>query len=175
MSIQNITLYTDGAYSVKTKTGGYAYFLKSDKAEKLVHGQIKEGPISAPRMELLAAILGLEAIRIPAHVIIICDATYVTQPINLERGYDLSCMVQNPDRPNLDLWLRLKRASEFHLSLTAQYVKSHSGNRYNDLVDEHAKKEAGTWTEKCQRSKDKQNLQRISRRSKSKASPEPKQ
>ena len=47
----NVTLYSDGAYSSRTKTGGYAYLLISGKTQKLNYGKIPE-PTTNQRAEL---------------------------------------------------------------------------------------------------------------------------
>ena len=159
-----ITLYTDGAYCRATNTGGWCYFLKAPKAEKLVYDKVTDPPVSTPRMELLAAVLGLEAISKPSSVTVISDATYVVHPITEEKGYGVKEMTSPQTRPNVDLWQRLHNMQQFHIEITAKHVKSHSGDRHNDLTDEMAKKQAGTWTKAAQRQKDKRVLQKLEKR-----------
>lgn len=151
MNLPNkVEIVTDGAYSRLRNVGGYAYilqFLKWD-IEHEEYRLIKEKQHSeevigttSNRMEILAAIKGLNALTRPCVVEIISDATYLVDTINKW----LPSFIKDPQRANHDLMIELHKAKSKHKNVTAVWVRGHSNNVRNDRVNELAQKAAGTW------------------------------
>jgi len=145
-----VELFTDGAYSRLRNIGGYAYILQYLKwdIENEEYRLVKEKQFSleivgttSNRMEILAAIEGLNALTRPCIVEIISDATYLVDTINKW----ITSFIKDPNRANLDLMLELHKAILKHKSVKATWVKGHSNNVRNDRVNELAQKAAGTW------------------------------
>ena len=130
-----IYLYTDGASSGNPGPGGYGVVLKC--ADRQL--EISEGfcLTTNNRMELLAVIKGLEAIRWQnAEVHIFSDSSYVVNAIN--KGW-----LQNWQRKgfakvkNPDLWMRLCPLLRAH-RVTFHWIKGHAGHPENERCDELA-------------------------------------
>jgi len=136
----NVTLYSDGSYSTKNKVGGYAYLLISDKTQRLSYGQISE-PTTCQRAELIAATKGLQAIKKPCNVELISDSKYVVNTVNEWIVH----FVANPSRANYDLMKELHAAITFHEAVVGKWVKGHSGDEFNEMVNMWAQREAGTY------------------------------
>lgn len=136
-----ITIYTDGAYSRSKKKGGYAALLIYGDKKKVVQGNMDDPSITNNRMELYAVIYGLEALKKKSDIKVVSDSTYVTDTINKW----ISSFVDDPARVNYDLMIKLYTLINKHESVTAEWVKAHSGHPYNEMVNEIAQKEAGTW------------------------------
>ena len=127
-----IYLYTDGASSGNPGPGGYGVVLKCGSAEKEMSGGF--ALTTNNRMELLAVIKGLEAIRWSnAEVHVVSDSSYVVKAINegwLEKwkrkGY---AKVKNPD-----LWMRLEPLLRYH-RVSFHWIKGHAGHPENERCD----------------------------------------
>ena len=127
-----ILLYTDGASSGNPGPGGYGVILKCGGYVK----EMSEGfrLTTNNRMELLAVIQGLSAIRwVNAEVHVYSDSSYVVKAINegwLEnwkrKGY---AKVKNPD-----LWMRLASLLQCH-RVTFHWIKGHAGHPENERCD----------------------------------------
>ena len=127
-----IYLYTDGASSGNPGPGGYGIVLKcGDKCREMSGGF---SMTTNNRMELLAVIKGLEAIRWEnAEVHVYSDSSYVVNAINkgwLEtwkrRGYS---KVKNPD-----LWMRYSEIYQKH-RVSFHWIKGHAGHPENERCD----------------------------------------
>lgn len=127
-----IYLYTDGAASGNPGPGGYGVVLKCAGVEKELSGGFSL--TTNNRMELLAVIKGLEAIRwVNVEVHVYSDSSYVVKAINegwLEnwkrKGY---AKVKNPD-----LWMRLAALLQCH-RVTFHWIKGHAGHPENERCD----------------------------------------
>ena len=127
-----IYLYTDGAASGNPGPGGYGVVLKCGDHEKEMSGGF--ALTTNNRMELLAVIKGLEAIRwYNAEVHVYSDSSYVVNAINqgwLEgwkrRGY---ARVKNPD-----LWMRFDNVFRCH-RVTFHWIRGHAGHPENERCD----------------------------------------
>ena len=127
-----ICLYTDGASSGNPGPGGYGVVLKCAGVEKELSGGFSL--TTNNRMELLAVIKGLEAIRwANAEVQVYSDSSYVVKAINegwLEnwkrKGY---AKVKNPD-----LWMRLAALLQCH-RVTFHWIRGHAGHPENERCD----------------------------------------
>jgi ribonuclease HI len=92
------------------------------------------------RMELTAAIRGLENLKRPCHVVLTTDSQYVRKGITeWLQNWKQKKWKTSAKKPvkNTDLWKRLDELCEPH-TIDWQWVKGHSGHRENDLVDEYA-------------------------------------
>lgn len=130
-------IYTDGACLGNPGPGGYAAIVSYDGITREVHGS--DWHTTNNRMELTAVIQGLKLVPPDScYAHIISDSRYVVNPIqsgNL-RGY-----MQAQNRSNLDLWQQVLNLSMF-LTLTAEWVKGHSGHGLNQRCDSLASNEA---------------------------------
>lgn len=127
-----IYLYTDGASSGNPGPGGYGVVLKCGGRELELSGGF--ALTTNNRMELLAVIKGLEAIRWSnAEVHVVSDSAYVVNAINKgwiygweKKGFD---KVKNPD-----LWQRLLPLFRMH-RVTFHWIKGHAGHPENERCD----------------------------------------
>ena len=130
-----IELYTDGASSGNPGPGGYGAILRSGKHYK----ELSEGfrKTTNNRMELLAVIKGLEALKSPGqNVMIYSDSKYVIDAIEkrwvngwLQKGF--------AGKKNKDLWLRYLEVSKLH-NIKLNWVRGHNGHLENERCDQLA-------------------------------------
>lgn len=134
-----VNLFTDGACSGNPGPGGWGVLLCYRKHEKELSGG--EPDTTNNRMEMLAVINGLEALKRPARVRICTDSQYVMKGITewlaawKRRGW------KTADRKpvkNVDLWQRLDAALAPHC-VEWQWVRGHNGHPENERVDELAR------------------------------------
>lgn len=129
---QLIYLYTDGASSGNPGPGGYGAILRCGNYEKELSGGF--ACTTNNRMELLAVIKGLEAVKWEhARVIVTSDSSYVVNAINqgwlegwIRRGWK---KVKNPD-----LWQRLLPLLRRH-EVSFQWIRGHNGHPENERCD----------------------------------------
>ncbi len=130
-----VIIYTDGACSGNPGPGGWAAVLHYRDAERVVSGGERE--TTNNRMELRAAIEGLEALRRPCHVVLYTDSRYlrdgITQWIHgwRRRGWRTA---SGSAVKNRDLWERLVQAMEPH-TLDWRWVEGHAGDPGNERAD----------------------------------------
>lgn len=135
MSKPRVTIYTDGACSGNPGPGGWGVVLIYDEHEKELSGG--EAATTNNRMELMAAIEALEALKQTCEVTIYTDSTYVRKGITeWMPSWEKKGWKNSKGQPvkNQDLWMRLKTAAVPH-SITWKWVKGHAGNTYNERVD----------------------------------------
>jgi ribonuclease HI len=130
-----IEIFTDGASSGNPGPGGYGVILRSGQHYK----ELAEGfrKTTNNRMELLAVIKGLEAIKTPKQdVMIFSDSKYVIDSIEKRWVYG---WVQKgfKDKKNKDLWLRYLEVSKLH-NIKFTWVRGHNGHPENERCDELA-------------------------------------
>ncbi|MEE3047533.1 MAG: ribonuclease HI [Pseudomonadota bacterium] len=144
---QPITIYTDGACIGNPGPGGWAVLIEQGKRKKTFKGG--EPATTNNRMELMAAIKALEALRRPLQVTVITDSQYVRSGITdwiakwKKNGWRTSG--RKPVK-NADLWKRLDGLCETHL-VEWRWVKGHAGNEGNERVDKLAYIEAQRFIE----------------------------
>lgn len=127
-----IFLYTDGASSGNPGPGGYGVVLKcADRVMELSGGF---SLTTNNRMELLAVIKGLEAIRWQnAEVHVYSDSSYVVNAIN--KGWLEGWKMRNYAKvKNPDLWMRFSRLYDMH-RVSFHWIKGHAGHRENERCD----------------------------------------
>ncbi|HNV79574.1 MAG TPA: ribonuclease HI [Thermomonas sp.] len=132
---KQIEVHTDGACLGNPGPGGWAALLRWREVERELSGG--EADTTNNRMELMAAIAALEALREPCDVILTTDSQYVRQGILdwlanwIRRGWKTS---GGDPVKNRDLWERLQAASAPH-KIDWRWVKGHSGHPENERVD----------------------------------------
>lgn len=127
-----IYLYTDGASSGNPGPGGYGVVLRCGTYRKEMSGGF--ALTTNNRMELLAVIKGLEAIKWhPATVHVVSDSSYVVNAIN--NGWLSSWKAKGfAKKKNPDLWMRLDSLLSAH-SVTFHWIKGHAGHPENERCD----------------------------------------
>lgn len=128
----NITIYTDGAASGNPGPGGYGVILMSGshRLEKSEGFKLTTNN----RMELMAAIVGLEALKIPgSKVTIYTDSKYVADAI--EKGWLFKWETKNfKNKKNPDLWIRFLKAYRKH-NVRFVWIKGHANIPENKNCD----------------------------------------
>ena len=130
-----ITIYTDGASSGNPGPGGYGVVLLSGSHRKeLSHGFRKT---TNNRMELLAVIAGLEALKNNGEKVhVISDSRYVVDAV--QKGWLFGWVKKNfKDKKNPDLWKRFLVVYNKH-HVTFSWIKGHNENPENERCDELA-------------------------------------
>jgi len=132
----NVIIYADGACLGNPGPGGYGtVLLFQDKRKELSGGYRRT---TNNRMELMAAIVGLEALKAPSKVVLYSDSKYVVDAV--EKGWARGWrrngwrkadkqMAMNPD-----LWERLLDVCARH-NVRFEWVKGHAGNVENERCD----------------------------------------
>jgi len=130
-----IEIFTDGASSGNPGPGGYGVILRSGQHYK----ELSEGfrKTTNNRMELLAVIKGLEAIKLPKQdVTIFSDSKYVIDAI--EKRWVHGWVTKGfKGKKNKDLWLRYLEISKIH-NIKFNWVRGHNGHPENERCDELA-------------------------------------
>ncbi len=127
-----IYLYTDGASSGNPGPGGYGVVLIYKQQKKELSAGFRK--TTNNRMELLAVIVGLEALKkAPLDVTVVSDSKYVVDAVNKKwvfgwekKGFS--------GKKNPDLWRRFLRIYRKH-NVVMQWVKGHSNHVYNERCD----------------------------------------
>ena len=137
--MKTVEIYTDGACSGNPGDGGYCAILIYNGVEKIVSGF--ESDTTNNRMELMAAIKGLEALKEQCNVNLYSDSQYLVDAFNLGR---ISQWQQknwkNSNKKlvkNIDLWQKLVNLFNYH-KITFIKVKGHEDNEYNNRCDKIA-------------------------------------
>lgn len=134
-----VHIYTDGACSGNPGKGGWGAILKYRGHVKELSGY--DPDTTNNRMELMAAIKGLQALKKPCDIVLITDSRYVQQGINewvngwIARGWKTA---SNQPVKNVELWKLLVAERDRHLSIDWQWVKGHAGHPENERADELA-------------------------------------
>lgn len=137
--MKKVSVYTDGACSGNPGNGGYCAILIYNDIEKVISGSEKE--TTNNRMELLAVIKGLSALKEPCEVDLFSDSQYVTDAFNLSwiTSWQMNGWKTSNKKPvkNVDLWERLLDLTKLH-KVNFIKVKGHSDNEYNNKCDKIA-------------------------------------
>lgn len=144
--MKEITIYTDGACRGNPGPGGYGCILQYTDGTGQTHTkELSAGfrETTNNRMELLAAIVGLEALRENCRVTLYSDSQYLVNAFRLGwlkkwRANDWYRDAKKKEEvKNKDLWQRLDRLMDFH-EVEFHWVKGHAENPYNNRCDEMA-------------------------------------
>jgi ribonuclease HI len=136
---KNVEIYTDGSCLGNPGPGGYGAIL-------IYKGHIKELSqgytlTTNNRMELLAAIVGLEALTKPCAVSLTTDSQYVKQGIEswMQGWKKRNWQTSNKTAvKNIDLWQRLDQVNSQH-DVSWHWVKGHTGHAQNERCDDLAR------------------------------------
>ena len=130
-----VEIFTDGACRGNPGPGGWGVVLRYKGTEKTLHGG--EALTTNNRMELMAAIAALEALKRPSKVVLTTDSQYVKKGITewmkdwKRRGW------KTADRKpvkNVDLWQRLDEVVAKH-QIKWHWVRGHTGHAENERAD----------------------------------------
>ncbi|MDD4615795.1 MAG: ribonuclease HI [Alphaproteobacteria bacterium] len=133
-----VEIFTDGACSGNPGPGGWGAILRYGETEKELSGG--ENPTTNNRMELTAAINGLEALTRPSNVKLYTDSQYVQKGITeWLPGWQRRNWKTADNKPvkNADLWQRLVEAKSRH-KVQFIWVRGHNGHPENERVDKLA-------------------------------------
>ena len=134
-SSRTVHIYTDGACSGNPGPGGWGALLLSRGHERELSGG--EPATTNNRMEMMAAIMALEALKRPTEAHLHTDSTYlrngITQWIHAWKARGWRTADKKPVK-NVDLWQRLELALAPH-DVKWHWVKGHSGHPENDRAD----------------------------------------
>ena len=133
--LPEVDMFTDGACRGNPGPGGWAVLLRmGDKERELAGG---ESPTTNNRMELMAAIRGLEALKRPCRVRLFTDSAYVrdgiTRWIHKWRQNGWRTSDRKPVK-NAELWQELLDAAAPH-KIDWRWVKGHAGHPENERAD----------------------------------------
>lgn len=138
MTNKRVVMYTDGACSGNPGPGGWGVYLSYNDHEKDLNGG--ESDTTNNRMELMAAIQGLETLTKSCDVDLYTDSTYVMKGMTewLE-GWKAKGWKTASKKPvkNKDLWERFDIAIQRH-NVKFHWVKGHSGDPGNERADQLA-------------------------------------
>jgi len=134
-----VEIFTDGACSGNPGPGGWGAILRYGETEKEMNGG--EPETTNNRMELMAAIKAIEAVKRPCEIHLHTDSEYLRQGITTWihnwKARNWKTADKKPVK-NVDLWQRLESAIETH-DVHWHWVKGHSGHKENDRADELAR------------------------------------
>ena len=136
--MDQVELFTDGACSGNPGPGGWGAILRAKGIEKELSGGEKE--TTNNRMEMMAVIVGLEALQRACEVTVTTDSQYVMKGMQewlpgwKKRNWKTAS--KQPVK-NVDLWQRLEKAAEQH-QLEWVWVRGHQGHPENERADKLA-------------------------------------
>ncbi len=133
-----VEIFTDGACKGNPGPGGWGAILRLGARERELSGG--EADTTNNRMELMAAIAALEALKRPCAVRLWTDSTYVRDGITKWiHGWKRNGWKTAAKKPvmNEDLWRRLEAASSAH-DVDWRWVKGHAGHPENERADQLA-------------------------------------
>jgi len=133
--MKKVTVYTDGGASGNPGPGGYGAVLISGEHYKELSGAFRL--TTNNRMELLAVIQALEALKTPGtDVTIYSDSKYVVDSV--KKKWVFGWVKKNfKGKKNPDLWKRFLKIYEVH-KVQFVWVKGHAGNEFNEVADKLA-------------------------------------
>ena len=130
-----VNIFTDGACRGNPGPGGWGVLLRYADQEKELYGAQQQATNN--RMELMAAISGLQALKYASEVVLTTDSQYVRQGITewiakWQKNHWRNA--NNKPVKNTDLWQQLLAASKPH-QIEWCWVKGHSGHPENERAD----------------------------------------
>ncbi len=136
VAMPEVQVFTDGSCSGNPGAGGWGAILRCNGREKELHGGASE--TTNNRMELIAVIEALSALKRPCKVILTTDSQYVVNSI--EKGWVYSWRNKGWRKSdgkqalNIDLWEKVLPLLETH-SVTFNWIKGHNGHPENERCD----------------------------------------
>jgi ribonuclease HI len=133
--MDHVEIFTDGACSGNPGPGGWGAILRAKGKEKELSGSEKQ--TTNNRMELMAVIAALEALKRPCRVTITTDSQYVmkgmTEWLPGWKAKGWKTAAKKPVK-NAELWQRLEQAVSPH-QVDWQWVRGHDGHEENERAD----------------------------------------
>ncbi len=136
--------WTDGACSGNPGPGGWGVLMRATEGAQVIRERELSGGEAMTtnnRMELMAAIMALEALTRPSAITITTDSAYVKDGITgWLHGWKRNGWRTAAKKPvkNADLWQRLDEAQARH-DVTWKWIKGHAGHAENERADELAR------------------------------------
>lgn len=133
--MKKVEIYSDGACRGNPGPGGWGTLLRWNGKEKTLYGGERE--TTNNRMELTAAIRGLQSLKQPCHVVLTTDSEYLRKGITewlpnwKRRGWKTAA--RKPVK-NADLWQALDEEAQRH-EVDWHWVRGHSGHAENETAD----------------------------------------
>ena len=134
--MKKVLIFTDGACSGNPGPGGYGVIMRYGEGEKELSGGFKN--TTNNRMELMGAIVALEALTEPCEAVITTDSQYIVNAV--EKGW-VYAWKQNGWRKkdkkmalNIDLWERLLVSLAKH-KVAFNWIRGHTGHAENERCD----------------------------------------
>ena len=134
-ALTRVEIFTDGACKGNPGPGGWGAVIRSGKHEKELSGG--EAHTTNNRMEMMAAMEALKALKRPCHVILTTDSVYVRDGITKwVHGWQRNGWKTADKKPvkNSDLWQALLAAAAQH-KVEWHWVKGHNGHPENERAD----------------------------------------
>lgn len=137
--MKEITIYTDGACSGNPGPGGYGCVLRYNKNRRELSGGFRK--TTNNRMEIIAAVKGLESLKYPCRIELYSDSKYLVNAI--EKGWAKRWKANNwmrtktEEAKNPDLWEKMLDLCSIH-QIKFIWVKGHASNEENNRCDELA-------------------------------------
>ena len=135
--MKKIEIFTDGSCLGNPGDGGWCAILRYNGHEKILSAGEKN--TTNNRMELLAVINALQALKEPCEIELYSDSTYVLKGLN--EWLDGWIKKDFKKVKNVDLWKKYIEVSKPH-KIHINWVKGHSGHKENEICDKIAKEEA---------------------------------
>lgn len=139
--VPNVEIWTDGSCLSNPGVGGWAAILSDGKRIKEIAGS--DPDTTNNRMELIAAIQGLSALKCVCNVTLYSDSQYLTNAFNKQWIYGWEqanwgkMSPSDPGRVNSDLWIQLLALTRKH-NVNFVWVKGHAGVQMNERCDKLA-------------------------------------
>ncbi|ENM3804290.1 ribonuclease HI [Vibrio cholerae] len=144
---KQVEIFTDGSCLGNPGPGGYGVVMRYKQVEKTLARGYRL--TTNNRMEMLAAVMALQALKEPCRVILTTDSQYVRQGITQWiHNWKLRGWKTADKKPvkNADLWQALDKETSRH-QVEWRWVKGHAGHRENEMCDELARQAAENPTE----------------------------
>jgi len=136
--MDHVEIFTDGACSGNPGPGGWGTILRAKGQEKELSGGEKQ--TTNNQMEMMAVIVGLEALTRPCQVKVTTDSQYVlkgmTEWLTGWKAKNWKTSTKKPVK-NVELWQRLDKAAQQH-KIEWQWVRGHQGHPENERADKLA-------------------------------------
>ena len=135
MNAETINIYTDGACKGNPGAGGWGALLIAGTYRREICGG--EAPTTNNRMEMMAVIRALEALKRPSRVQVHTDSQYVQKGVSeWMAGWKKRNWRTADGKPvkNQDLWLQLDALSQLH-EIEWHWVRGHAGHPENERAD----------------------------------------